>query len=116
MKPITEDTGDSDDNEDEEIDELIQGLSSWPLSLVLPGWPYLHNEINKVLEKEKKACCLPYSQLNQYQLLHSFATLRIKGVNSVVSELRSGEGPEDGGGSGSNGLVQSVGLRLFRLA
>ncbi|KAF9507951.1 hypothetical protein BS47DRAFT_1366267 [Hydnum rufescens UP504] len=66
MKPITEDTGDSDDDEDEEIDELMQGLSSQPPSLVLPGWPYLHNEINKVLEKEKKACCLPYSQVKYH--------------------------------------------------
>ncbi|KAF9504829.1 hypothetical protein BS47DRAFT_1368512 [Hydnum rufescens UP504] len=37
-------------------------------------------------------------------------------VSSVVSELRNGVEPGDGGGSGSNGLGQLEGLRPFRLA
>ncbi|KAF9503439.1 hypothetical protein BS47DRAFT_1374479 [Hydnum rufescens UP504] len=98
MKPITEDTGDSDDDEDEEIDELMQGLSSRPPSLVLPGWPYLCNEIDKVLEKEKKARCLPYSQLNQYQLLRSFATLRIKGLGRIAASIHIAQSKHTGDG------------------
>ncbi|KAF9520262.1 hypothetical protein BS47DRAFT_1357493 [Hydnum rufescens UP504] len=37
-------------------------------------------------------------------------------VSSVISELRNWEEPEGGGGSGSKGLVQSVGLWPFRIA
>ena len=78
MKPTIEDVCDSEDDEDEEIDELMQGHLSCSSSGV-PDWSYLHNKIDKVLDKEKKVCCLPYSQVSSnlvYQdITHEFSSL-----------------------------------------
>ncbi|KAF9510740.1 hypothetical protein BS47DRAFT_1487299 [Hydnum rufescens UP504] len=78
IKPTVEDSRDTEDDEDKEINELMQGHASCS-PLELPDWPYLCNEIDKVLDKEKK--------LNQYQLLHSFATLRIKGLGRIAASI-----------------------------
>ncbi|KAF9510731.1 hypothetical protein BS47DRAFT_1364327 [Hydnum rufescens UP504] len=86
IKPTVEDSRDMEDDEDKEINELMQGHALCS-PLELPDWPYLRNEIDKVLDKEKKVCHLPYSQLNQYQLLHSFATLQIKGLGRIAASI-----------------------------
>jgi hypothetical protein len=63
-KPAVEDDRDAEDDEDEEMNELMQG-HTLHLPLELQDWPYLHNEIGKVLDKEKKMCHLPYSQVSE---------------------------------------------------
>ncbi|KAF9514901.1 hypothetical protein BS47DRAFT_1361330 [Hydnum rufescens UP504] len=95
--PVVEDGMDLED-EDEEINELMQGHGASSPSEV-QDWLYLCDEINGVLRKENKACSLPFRQLNQYQLLCSFANLHIKGFGQISASLHIAQSEHDQDGA-----------------
>ncbi|KAF8341197.1 uncharacterized protein EI90DRAFT_3116325 [Cantharellus anzutake] len=65
------------------------------------SWQELREGIDKILDanKKKKGRELSLSQLNQYQLLRSFATLRIKGYKRIPGSIHIATDCHDGDGS-----------------
>ena len=60
-------------------DELNECLV--PNSTDICGWDLLHEQIKNDLEKKYKS--LPLSQINQYMILHNFATLCLRGLGHI---------------------------------
>lgn len=60
--PIVEDAEDSG-NSDDEMDDLIHGTQSAQSITDTPDWSALRDEIDKVIDKQKKKTTLPLSQV-----------------------------------------------------
>ena len=66
----------TDEQWEDELDECLA-----PNSADIRGWDLLREKIKNDLEKKYKS--LPLSQINQYMILHNFATLRLKGLGRI---------------------------------
>ncbi|KAF9504879.1 hypothetical protein BS47DRAFT_1368484 [Hydnum rufescens UP504] len=92
----------------------VQHLVNWFIRPHL-GYPgELDHNNHPLCEAALTSLVVAYGLLPRHTRCQSSITNM--NVSSVVSELRSWEEPEGGGGSGSNELAQSVGLWPFRIA
>ncbi|KAF8333627.1 uncharacterized protein EI90DRAFT_3015466 [Cantharellus anzutake] len=78
------DESDIDSEMDEEVDELIQGDEAGPRVMEgIKDWKVLRDQIDKMLEKQKRRVTMRLSEIQRYTMLWQYGNLRVKGFSAV---------------------------------